>query len=477
MSKNGTWTMNQRLWLGFGVTSVFSIAMAVFCLVTIGDLAKKSSTITDELMVRMLAGSNIKAHVWESSAQSRGGVLRSMAGDQENARNLLGVGIKALENARSNAKTLHGSPETLELERAFSDMAAGEERVRQDVQSGDLTDAANTFFRVVGPAAGRANEVANRLIETGSMEAKRLTDDARQSSVSATWMSWSSILLVCLATLFSIRVLTDINRTLRSSVVRLFDITNQVSGSASQVASASQSLAQGASKQAASIEETAASSQEVSSMAERNSSSATEAAELVTSSRKRFEQAEQALQGTVSAMAEIAVSANKISGIIRVIDDIAFQTNILALNAAVEAARAGEAGMGFAVVADEVRNLAQRSARAARETAELIDESIRSSADGKARVDTVATAIQSISEETISIKQLIDNVSGESTQQASNVKDIGRAIHQIERVTQTNAASAQESASAAQELAAQARMLRSIVEDLAAAVGGTSVAA
>jgi methyl-accepting chemotaxis protein/methyl-accepting chemotaxis protein-1 (serine sensor receptor) len=189
-------------------------------------------------------------------------------------------------------------------------------------------------------------------------------------------------------------------------------------------------------------------------------------------SQRKFADANRSLDELVTAMGGIAASSDKISRIIKTIDEIAFQTNILALNAAVEAARAGEAGMGFAVVADEVRNLAQRCAQAARETAALIEESIASAGDGKAKVDRMADVIRGITEESARVATLVDQVSQDSQEQVRGIDQIGKAISQIEQVTQRAAASAEECASAAEELDAQSESLQESVARITAMVGG-----
>jgi methyl-accepting chemotaxis protein/methyl-accepting chemotaxis protein-1 (serine sensor receptor) len=171
-------------------------------------------------------------------------------------------------------------------------------------------------------------------------------------------------------------------------------------------------------------------------------------------------------------MREINTQSGKISKIIKVIDEIAFQTNILALNAAVEAARAGEAGMGFAVVAGEVRNLAERSAQAARDTAELIEESISKSIDGKVKMDQVAVAIQLIVEEFGKVKTLVDEVNQGSQEQTRGIEEVAKAVIQMQTVTQSTAAGAEESAAAAEDLNTQSEALKNVVRRLTAMVDG-----
>jgi len=302
-------------------------------------------------------------------------------------------------------------------------------------------------------------------------------DEFSQQAISAasTGRFWTwAILLGALVggTVLPYFVVRGINKVLVQSVSELSESAEQLASAASQVSSSSQSLAQGSSEQAASLEETSASSQEINSMARKNTENSRSAADLVTQSQQKFEETNQALEQTVAAMDEINMQSGKISKIIKVIDEIAFQTNILALNAAVEAARAGVAGLGFAVVSDEVRNLAQRCAQAAKDTAALIEESIVKSNDGKTKVDQVAAAIRAITAESASIKTLVDEVNLGSQEQARGIDQIGKAIAQMEQVTQTTAANAEESAAAAEELTAQSETMKDVVERLKAMVGG-----
>jgi methyl-accepting chemotaxis protein/methyl-accepting chemotaxis protein-1 (serine sensor receptor) len=238
------------------------------------------------------------------------------------------------------------------------------------------------------------------------------------------------------------------------------------------VASASQSLAQGTSEQAATLEETSSSTTEITAITHKNAENTRTVAGLMNETAQLVGGANRNLEGMVQSMNEISSSSEKISKIIRVIDEIAFQTNILALNAAVEAARAGEAGMGFAVVADEVRNLAHRSAQAAKDTAALIEESIGRSGEGGRKLDQVATSIQQITGSSARVKTLVDEIDAGSHEQSRGIEQIATAVSQMEQVTQRSAANAEESAAAGEELAAQAQSLCSIAERLRTLVGG-----
>jgi methyl-accepting chemotaxis protein/methyl-accepting chemotaxis protein-1 (serine sensor receptor) len=267
-------------------------------------------------------------------------------------------------------------------------------------------------------------------------------------------------------------VVRRVNRSLRETAVELAEGAEQVAGAAGQVSSSSQMLAQGSSEQAASLEETSASSEQINAMARRHSENSQEAAGLVTLSQQKFVQADHSLEQMVVAMDEINASSGKIAKIIKVIDEIAFQTNILALNAAVEAARAGEAGMGFAVVADEVRTLAQRCAQAARDTAGLIEESISKSKDGKSKVDQVTVSIREIAGEFGRIKTLVEELNQGGLEQTRGIEEVGRAVTQMQQATQSTAAGAEESAAAAEELNAHSATLKGLVSRLTAMVDG-----
>jgi len=250
-----------------------------------------------------------------------------------------------------------------------------------------------------------------------------------------------------------------------------------MTSAAAQVSSAAQTLAQGASQQARTLDLVAASTAEIDSETSTNAADSQEAAQLTQKSTEAVLDANGRLKQMQHSMQEISDSSGKVSKIIQVIDGIAFQTNILALNAAVEAARAGEAGLGFAVVADEVRNLAQRCSQAAKDTSELIEQSMAKSNEGSQRLNQVATAIASITGSTEKVKSLIDKVNVTSRDEARRTQALVTSVSEIQQVTQSSAASAEESAAAGEELSAQAIALHGIVRELSVLVDGAKAVA
>lgn len=241
------------------------------------------------------------------------------------------------------------------------------------------------------------------------------------------------------------------------------DAGTQVTISSSQVASASQALAQGSTEQASAIEEITASIDEIAEKTKQNADQANEAAKLVVNAIEDVKKGNKKMEDMVVAMQDINQSSESISKIIKVIDDIAFQTNILALNAAVEAARAGEAGKGFAVVAEEVRSLAAKSASAAGETAELIEDSITKVSMGSKIADDTAKALEAITSVVQESEVIINGIAESSNYQATAVAQIEQAISQVSQVVQTNSATSQQCAASSEELSNQAARMRDML--------------
>jgi methyl-accepting chemotaxis protein len=277
------------------------------------------------------------------------------------------------------------------------------------------------------------------------------------------------LLVLAVVSLLIIRI--QIARPLTRVVATLAAGANGISGAAGQMSASSQSLAEGASAQAASLEETSASLEEMSSMTRRNADNAQSAKELANQTRSAADTSWSNMQDLGDAMTEIQNSSDGISKIIKTIDQIAFQTNILALNAAVEAARAGEAGMGFAVVADEVRSLAQRSAQAAKETTAKIEASIAKTTLGVQMTRKVTESLQTILTSARKLDELVAAVATASAEQNQGVSQINNAVSQMDRITQSTAATAEETAGASRELHTDARAVTTAVQELRALVG------
>ncbi|MGB7218342.1 MAG: methyl-accepting chemotaxis protein [Vicinamibacterales bacterium] len=251
---------------------------------------------------------------------------------------------------------------------------------------------------------------------------------------------------------------------------------NDLATAASQVSVSAQSLAQTASEQAASLEETSATIEELSSMTHQNADHAQQVATLMRAADQKAVESNQAMDAASLSMTSIEESSQKVSRILKTIDEITFQTNILALNAAVEAARAGEAGLGFAAVAEEVRNLAQRSATAAKETATLVEESVTKARDGKQRVQQLAASLSDIAAHVRQVRELADDVSAASRQQAQGIGQVSEAITHMEQVTQTLAATSEENSAASQEMSAQSGVTLKVASEIHRLVHGDNPA-
>jgi methyl-accepting chemotaxis protein len=248
--------------------------------------------------------------------------------------------------------------------------------------------------------------------------------------------------------------------------------SEQIAAASDQLAQSAQEIANGAAEQASSVEETSSSMEELSSMVKQNLANSREASLLAAKASGASQEGGVDVERMVSAMQGIVKSSEEVGKVIKLIEDISFQTNILALNAAVEAARAGEAGMGFAVVADEVKNLANRSAEAAKETAGMIEESIRRAEEGAKIAEGVASSFKDILQSTQKVAEMSREVETASVQQDTGISQVTKAIVQFDQVVQANASTAEEAASSADELSSQAASLMRLVDDLTRLVRG-----
>jgi methyl-accepting chemotaxis protein len=467
-------SLEKRLLLGFGAVILFMLAGTVYSLVVVrGATAAVSRAAAIYDLGRIATTSS------ELVGLERAIVLHSIFDDKALVDQFKSQFQTASENfdqllgRMSSELAAEGSADAVEkLRKKHSDWQATHVEVMKllasqqvDVAQKKLSDPAFVA------SANDVEQLANQLSERASQVLRA------QASASRTKSLTSSLMVILLSLGLGSFVLADIrrlNRKLSGLTASLADSSAQVTKLCGEVSAASESLAQGSAQQAESLERTSSSTLEIKSMTRDNADRSQSAAAVMATVDQNVHRGNHTIQEMMVSMKEISSSSDKISKIIKVIDEIAFQTNILALNAAVEAARAGEAGMGFAVVADEVRNLAQRSAQAARDTGALIAESIAKSGEGSAKLQRVTEVMQAITESSSKVKTLVDEVNFGSQEQARGIEQISTAVAEMDRATQNAASGAKDSASSGRELLTQADLLNQIVQDLRILVGQES---
>lgn len=480
------WTIGKRLAVAIGAILVALVSLGIFAKVELSGIFDDATTIDAENVPTLQAVATVKEivaenyslvfkHMYSPTPEDMKAIETDMAASTERNN-------KAYEDLERLANDEHTKKELAELQAARA--AYIEVRKAILAQSRSATNAeasAKVYAAARAELEPKFKAYLTALNDMWDDETKQL-DTACGEIVGNTKDANTAILIVGISALLigtGIGVFTvrRINRQLSEAAQTLNSSADQVTSASTELSSTSQTLAAGASEQAASLEETSASLEEISSMIKRNAENADNAKSLAAQTRQAADHGAVNMTEMTNAMGGIKTSSDNIARIIKTIDEIAFQTNLLALNAAVEAARAGEAGAGFAVVADEVRSLAQRSAVAAKETATKIADAIQQSEQGVAISSKVASSLQEIVAKARQVDDLVAEIAAASNEQKQGISQISMAMSQMDSVTQSNAASAEESASASEELTAQAQMLQSIVIDLQRLVAGAQTSA
>jgi len=471
------WTVGKRITVGFASVILIALALGAFAYRELIQISQYTQKEAEESLPVLQACETLRINM----KQNLGIVFQHIG--SENKDDMAALEQQMREGSAGNNKLYEGLERLIRtpqarilLEKA---VAARSVYIKQRDEalaiSRQVTNnaAAYRFARAqVTPLADKYDAELAALAGFCKDEA----DAATKSIQSATTSSKLGILIgligaLCVGMAVSFAITRTTNRVLSHVAEELGEGAAHVVRAADQVAASSQSLAEGSSQQAASLEETSSSLEELSSMTRRNSQNSQQADALAKEARTAAEKGSADMRQMTAAMEGLKTSSDDIAKIIKTIDEIAFQTNILALNAAVEAARAGEAGMGFAVVADEVRSLAQRCATAAKETSAKIEGTIAKTKQGVEISAEVDKALADIVSRAREVDRLVAEVAGATHEQSQGIDQINKAVSEMDKVTQSNAASAEESAAAAQELNAQSQSVQGVVGELLALVG------
>jgi methyl-accepting chemotaxis protein len=474
------WRISQRLYTACGTFVALTVLASAVAVLGTSRIKEDVDTVAQRAAV-LRQTLTVQATLFKIESLQKSMLWAGLDGDRAlytKAKEAVGTEYEYVEELVRELETLSAAADAEDrtVARTLTDNVRQSRGVHEQVtilaDTARFAEAQQQITQKAAPAMKNAEEMAAGLVTRHQGIMARAGTEAATSYRIVEGIIIAVAAAALLLSVVGVWIVHGINSSLRSVSHELREGAQLVVDASSQMAVSAQSVSQGASQQAASLEETSASMEEMAAMTRRNAENSHQAASVVAEAAQVVQTANAALADMVNSMSSIKDSSHRVSKIIKTIDEIAFQTNILALNAAVEAARAGEAGMGFAVVADEVRNLAQRSAQAARDTAVLIEEAITSSNEGSQRVQQVANSFGAITSNVTQIKGLVDEVSAASKQQALGIDQVTQTIHQMERVTQTSAATAEESAGTYQQLNAQADVTMSLVKQLESMVGG-----
>jgi methyl-accepting chemotaxis protein len=470
--------IGRKLILSFAGLLAVAFGLGVSSLFSIGSLGGALKTATDLTTKKVFLIAEMQGQLFRMRSCQRGVMLfamHSLPDKVQSNKQEFESRAASIEQAVREIKPLlvteAGRNSLAFIETELPNFKQYFEQVAAAAMAGNAKGALEIYTDHSVKSLDSLEKSAENLVELQRQLMQESSMQGAQTSSRAQWIAWIFLLAALGISAMPLTVALQTTKQLRGVTADLGKGAQQIASASGQIASSSQALAQGASEQAASLEETSSSSQEITSMTQKNAENSQAAATVMAEVDKHVQAGNRTLEEMVISMREITTSSDKISKIIKVIDEIAFQTNILALNAAVEAARAGEAGMGFAVVADEVRNLAQRSAQAAKDTAALIEESIAKSNEGGTKLGRVTEVIRAITASAARVKTLVDEVNLGSQEQSRGIEQISKALGQMDQVTQDTAASAEQSASASEEMSAQAEALDHIVATLRSLVG------
>ena len=473
-----SWTIGKRILFGFCAVLAITVALGAFALARVLAIQADTTVITGDCLPGVYLVGKIEAEVKEAEMHVRKHLLATDPAAMDQIEKDLAACRDRVTQYYADYKKISIAGEDHELFDKMQGFRPDYLRLRNEVL--ELSHALKKK-EAAAVADGQLEPLFNNYMLAVRAEVefnkRRAGDYAERISAAVNTAKYGLLVGLGLALLIggaaAFIIIAGANRALRGVVSTIKEGSNQVATAVGQISSASQSLAEGASEQAASLEETSSSLEEMSSMTRRNAENANHAKEVSAQTRAAADTGVADMQEMSKAMAEIKGASDDIAKIIKTIDEIAFQTNILALNAAVEAARAGEAGMGFAVVAEEVRNLAQRSAQAAKETADKIENSILKSQRGTDLNAKVTVSLEQIAVKARKVDEIVAEIASASNEQSQGINQVNTAVSQMDKVTQSNAASAEESASAAEELSAQANSLKAAVSDLIHLVDGS----